>query len=576
MTQENLVSFDNVSYIYPQATQPALHDLNLTLERGEFVGLIGPTGAGKSTLCQTLNGIVPQFHGGRFFGRLTVAGLDTLSHPVGALARHVGIVLEDPESQLVTTSVENEVAFALENLRVPRDEIRARVPRVLERVRLDGLERRHPQELSAGQKQRLAIAAALAMAPELLVLDEATAQLDPMGAEEVFATVRELNRELGITILMASHAAEELAQYADRVLLLDDGSLVTDGPPAEIYAQVEQLEAHDLRPPQVTHTLYMISQQGTPVPQLPVEMAEGRALLQKLPMTCANCSHPVIRPRAGDTPPLLSLENVSYTYENGTRALIDVSLDVARGEYLLLIGQNGAGKSTLVKHFVKLLTPTAGNVWIDGEDTRTLAVAELAQKIGYVGQHPDHQIFTASVEDEVAFALRNLGHPQDEIERRMVASLTSMGLLEHRHAHPLSLPRGDRARVVIAAVLATQPEIVIFDEPTTGQDYRGARYILELSKRLHEQGKTVIVITHHLYLMPDYAERVVVMGKGTLLLDAPIRQAYHETALLRETYLTPPQAVLLSQALCHDAEGRTHPNLTPREVAACFPAGGGG
>jgi energy-coupling factor transport system ATP-binding protein len=574
MTRENIAVFDNVSYIYPQATEPALHDLTLTLRRGEFVGLIGPTGAGKSTLCQTLNGVVPQFHGGRFFGRLTIAGLDTLEQPVSTLARHVGIVLEDPESQLVTTSVENEVAFALENMRMPRDEILTRIPRVLEWVRLDGLERRHPQELSAGQKQRLAIAAVLAMQPDLLVLDEATSQLDPMGAEEIFDTVRELNRELEVTILMASHAAEELAEHADRVLLLDEGRLIADGPPTEIYAQVEMLEAHHLRPPQVTHTLYMISQQGTSVPHLPVDMAEGRALLQKLPRICPECAHPLTCAHSQDAPPLLSLDNVSYTYENGTEALNSVSLDISRGEYLLLIGQNGAGKSTLVKHFVKLLTPTAGSVHIDGKDTRTLTVPQLTRRIGYVGQHPDHQIFTASVEEEVAFALHNLGYARDEIEERTTASLISMGLLEQRHAHPLSLPRGDRARVVIAAVLATQPEIVIFDEPTTGQDYRGARYILELSKRLHEQGKTVIVITHHLYLMPDYAERVVVMGKGTLLLDAPIRQAYHETALLRKTYLTPPQAVLLSQALCHDTDGTPHHNLTPREVAACFPAGG--
>ena len=206
---------DNVSYMYPRSPEPVLKDISLKIRKGEFLGLIGPTGAGKTTLCLTLNGIVPQFYGGRFFGEVTAAGLDTLEHPINAMARHVGAVFEDPETQLIATSVENEIAFALENLRVPRDEIIARIPRVLEAVRLEGTEQKHPHELSGGQKQRLAIAAALALQPDLLILDEPTSQLDPVGTEEVFATVAELNRELGVTIIMAGHAAEEIAQYSD-------------------------------------------------------------------------------------------------------------------------------------------------------------------------------------------------------------------------------------------------------------------------------------------------------------------------------------------------------------------------
>jgi energy-coupling factor transport system ATP-binding protein len=267
--------------------------------------------------------------------------------------------------------------------------------------------------------------------------------------------------------------------------------------------------------------------------------------------------------------PLLSVRDLAHTYPDGTEALKGVSLDIRAGEYVLIIGQNGAGKTTLVKHFLKLLEPTQGVVTIGGVDTRELMVAELAQRIGYVAQNPDNQIFNATVGEEVSFALKNLDYPQEEVKARTVESLESMGLLDVRDAHPLSLPKGDRARVVIAAILAMRPEIVIFDEPTTGQDYQGATYILDVSRQLHEMGKTVIVITHHLYLMPDYAERVIVMGKGTLLLDAPIREAYNATELLRSTFLTPPQAVLLGQ---HLAAGDGHDNrlLTPEEVASCF------
>ncbi len=238
-----VVQLDKVSYLYPRSSEPALRDISLDIRRGEFLSFIGPTGAGKTTFCLCLNGIVPQFYGGRFFGKVTISGLDTLEHPISTLARRVGQVFEDPESQLITTSVENEIAFALENLKVPPDEIRTRIPRVLEIVRLSGMEKKHPIDLSSGQKQRLAIAAALAVQPDLLVLDEPTSQLDPVGTQEVFATIRELNHQLGMTIVMSGHAAEEMAEHADRIALLSDGRLSAVGTPSEVYSQVELLQS---------------------------------------------------------------------------------------------------------------------------------------------------------------------------------------------------------------------------------------------------------------------------------------------------------------------------------------------
>jgi energy-coupling factor transporter ATP-binding protein EcfA2 len=564
-----ILTLDKVSYMYPRSTEPVLRDISLQIRRGEFLGLIGATGAGKTTLCLALNGIVPQFYGGRFFGRATVAGLDTLEHPVSELAQHVGAVFQDPETQLISTSVENEIAFALENLQVPREEIQLRIPRVLDAVRLSGTERKHPHELSGGQKQRLAIAAALAMQPDLLVLDEPTSQLDPVGAEEVFTVVRELNHELGMTIVMASHAAEEMAEYADRIALLSAGRLVTVGQPAEIYAQVDLLQEHSLRPPQVAQTFYSIRQNGLPIRDVPVRLQPALAALD----TIRDQFEPVL-PQAPPEPPtceeaLLSVRNLQHVYPDGTEALRGVSLDVRKGEYVLIVGQNGAGKTTLVKHFLSLLRPTAGTVAVGGTDTRQLPVSALAQRIGYVAQNPDDQIFNSTVGDEVAFALRNLRYPAQEVEARTVEGLQSMGLLEVRGQHPLSLPKGDRARIVIAAILAMKPDTLIFDEPTTGQDFRGAQYILDISKQLHQMGKTIIVITHHLYLMPEYAERVIVMGKGTILLDAPIREAYHQVELLRSTFLNPPQAVLLARHIGR-WDGRDLPLLTPREVADCF------
>ncbi|MGC9522248.1 MAG: ABC transporter ATP-binding protein [Anaerolineae bacterium] len=601
-----IAKLTRVSYMYPRSEELVLRDVSLDIHKGEFLGIIGPTGAGKTTLCLTLNGIVPQFYGGRFFGHVTVAGLDSLEHPISALAQHVGIVFEDPETQITATSVENEIAFALENLRVPREEIRARIPQVLEAVRLEGMEKKHPYELSGGEKQRLAIAAALALRPDLLVLDEPTSQLDPHGTQEIFATIRELNRELGVTIVMTSHAAEEMAEYADRVALLSQGTLVQTGRADDVYGAVSLLHAHHLRPPQVASTFYLIQGAGFPIAQTPVRFGEAVEQLEALVgqgdlsqedrgVRLADRSLPgdVLRlspnPRSGELTcspceprqnwlaqdaPLLSVEDLVHVYADGTQALRGVSMDVDEGEYVLIIGQNGAGKSTLVKHFLRLLEPTTGTVRVGGTDIRNLTVSELARRIGYVAQNPDNQIFNATVEDEVAFALRNAGRrtgaamTSGDMDARVSESLEAMGLLAVRDHHPLALPRGDRARVVIAAILAMRPEIVIFDEPTTGQDYRGAKYILDISRQLHEMGKTVIVITHHLYLMPDYAERVVVMGKGTVLADGPIREVFHATDILDATYLTPPQAVLLAQAVCRNGTA-PYPLLTPEEVAAC-------
>jgi energy-coupling factor transporter ATP-binding protein EcfA2 len=561
-----IASLKDVSYKYPRSTDYVLSNINLEIHPGEFLGLIGPTGAGKSTLCLALNGIVPQFFGGRFFGSAHIDDLDTTEHPISTFARFVSQVFEDPETQLVATSVENEIAFPLENLKIPREIILERIPQALSAVRLEGTEQKHPSELSGGQKQRLAIAAAIAVQPKLLVLDEPTSQLDPVGAEEVFATVHELNRELGMTIVMASHSAEEMAVFADRIVLLSHGELIAMGSPDEIYSQIELLAVNELRPPQVASTFYSLRKAGVSVPKIPVRMKDATPYLGNLARRNPNQTFVLPHPPRITGEPLLSVRDLAHVYPDGTSALHGVSMDIHAGEYVLLIGQNGAGKTTLVKHFLNLLQPTEGIVRVFGADTRKMTVSDLARRVGYIAQNPDNQIFTASVRAEIEFALQNLDFNPDIVEARALESLEAMGLLDVQDRHPLSLPKGDRARVVIAAILAMKPEIIIFDEPTTGQDFGGAQSILNISRDLHKAGKTVIVITHHLYLMPEYAERVVVMGKGTLLLDKDLRTAFHSKSILQSTFLTAPQAVSLSRELSI-LNDTFPPLLTPKEIA---------
>jgi energy-coupling factor transport system ATP-binding protein len=566
---DDILVIKDLSYKYAGAAEFALQEFNLNVRRGEFLGVMGPTGAGKTTFCLTLNGVAPHFYGGEFYGSITVAGLDTVEHPTYKLAQRVGMVFQDPEIQLTAPTVAGEVAFALENICLPVEEIKRRLPAALKAVRLEGLEEKHPHQLSGGQKQRLAIAAALALQPDVLVLDEPTSQLDPVGADEVFAIVRELNRMHGITIILVSHASEEIAEYADRVLLLAEGKLLALAPPTEFFQNVDLLWGHGVRPPEVTQAFQRLFPTLASIPAYPVTLPQALTQLNQLKprLSFQPVLYPNGRTSLAGNEIVLQTRNLHFTYDDGTQALKGISVDIRRGEYVAIVGQNGGGKSTLVRHFLHLLTATRGQVNVFGKDVTTYEVSELAQHIGYVSQNPDNQIFSDTVEREVAFALTNLRFPKDEVQSRVATMLKEMQLDWAADRHPLTLSKGDRSRIVVAAILAMKPEVLIFDEPTTGQDYQGAQAILELTRELHRVGKTIIVITHHLYLLPGYAERLLVMGKGQLLLDGPLREAFYETAKLRETFLTAPQVIRLAEAMPASSELQLRP-LTAEELAA--------
>jgi energy-coupling factor transporter ATP-binding protein EcfA2 len=570
---EPVVCVEQLSFRYPGASMLALHDVSFTVEQGECLALMGATGAGKTTLCLALVGIVPQFFGGELYGAVRVGGLDTLEHPVSALARKVGMVFQDPETQLTATSVEHEVAFALENLCVRADEIRIRVDEALQAVGLAGLKKKHPHELSGGQKQRLAIAAALALKPQVLVLDEPTSQLDPVGAAEVFALVRTLNRELGMTVVLASHQSEEVAEFADRVALLAEGRLVKVAPSSSFFQEVEFLAKHQVRPPQVTEFFHRLRERGLTLDALPVTLTEAVSTYEAVRPRLAFCPRPFANSLAHQGAVRLAAQNLMHTYADGTRALAGITLDVRAGEYLAIIGQNGAGKTTLVRSFLGLLEPSAGTLALDGHRLQELTVGDISRCIGFVPQNPDTQLFAFSVEAEVAFALEQTGLPPVEVRRRVDDVLVAMGLTARRDLHPFALSKGDRSRVVIAAVLVREPEILIFDEPTTGQDYQGALRILELTRRLHAAGKTVIVITHHLHLLPGFAERVLVLGQGRVLLDASLAEAYYRPEVLAATDLRAPQISELAQVIA-TREGQDCRALSVEEFAACFTVGG--
>lgn len=544
-----LIVFESVTYRYPGAARPALDAISLTISRGEIVGIIGPTGAGKTTLCLALNGIVPQFFGGEFFGNVHIGGLDAIDTPTSRLAKLVGMVFEDPETQITATTVESEVAFALENLKVPTPEMAVRVREALGAVGLSGQEARHPANLSGGQKQRLSIAAALALSSDIIVLDEPTSQLDPVAASEVFAILRRLNRDNGLTVIVTSHASEELAEIADRILLVSDGKVVAEGPPAKVFAETRLLAEHRVRPPDIVRSFEALARAAhirKPF-ALPVTIAAAEQAIAANPLAFSLPAVQSDAPRDNSMGSALTVEGLTHVYPDGTQALLGIDLTVAPGEFLGIVGRNGSGKSTLVRHFLGLLAPTSGAVRVGGEDIAGLKISDLARRIGYVSQNAHAQLFCDTVAKEVGFALSMMRKPQAEIDTTVARSLADMDLTWAAGHHPMALSRGDRLRVVIAAVLALQPPILIFDEPTTGQDWRGSLAILDMLRALNQKGKTVVLITHHLYLLPGYVGRIVVMNGGRIVREGGLRDVFHDGPAMASAGLVPPQTVRFAE-----------------------------
>jgi len=547
------VTIEDVSFKYHGAEDWVLRGINLKIQKGELVAIMGPTGAGKSTLCLALNGIIPHIVTGTLKGSVTVDGIDTRTASVSELARKVGMTFQDLESQLFGLTVEEEIAFGPENLGMPRSEISERIENALDVVRMKEHRFRSPWELSGGQKQRVAIAAALAMRPEVLVMDEPTSELDPIGKGEIFSVMETLREQHGITIILVEHDAEKIAEYADRVLMIEDGRLREDEPPRSFFSKVLEQETRQIRCPQVSEMAQLLRKSGMWHSEIPITLTEGLAHLREVLGDREHSYHldlPSVECKESRAlPNVIEVRDLHYSYSRGTEALRGVTLDISRGEIVAIIGQNGSGKTTLVKHFNGLLKPTSGSVRVGGVGTRNLSVAQLSRTVGYAFQNPDHQIFCDSVEEELAYGPRTLGFGEDEVKKTVDETLTFMGLMRWRSEHPLFLGKGQRKLVAISSVLAMNPDVLILDEPTTGQDFTNILKISEAIKRIHGKGKTVVIVTHDMRAVASLAQRTVVLMQGKVLLDAPTRFAFGHPEELRQSFIEPPQVVALCNAL---------------------------
>ncbi len=546
---ETLVTdVQDLSFTYPDQVQ-ALKNIRLQVSRGEIVAIMGANGAGKTTLCRHLTGIIPHVVQGTTQGKVLVVGMDVNEHPVHELAQKISFVTQDPEGQLVNPDVLMEVAFGSENLGLPREEILRRAKWALGAVGLQGFESRSPMELSGGEKQRLALAAGLSMQPELLVLDEPTSQLDPIGTTEVFEVLVDLKRRYNMTTVLTTHASEEAPTFADRVIVLSNGMIVAQGTPREVFAQVDLLDEVGVQVPQLATVGRTINPEQPP----PLTIEESKKQIVELIETKELMPRKVSRANKSVPKEEVVLEcmDLTFTYPGipPVTALRNLNLKVRKGEMIGIVGQNGSGKTTLVKLFLKLLTPTKGQVFFRGRNVKDFTTAELATSMGLVLQNPDEQLFTISCKDEVEFGLRNLKLSEDEINHRVDEALGFVGLKEQKEIFPFRLSFGDRRSLTVAAVIAMRPEIVILDEPTTAQDYLGRHRIAKLAKKLNEAGHTVIMITHDMNLVTQYADRTVVMFNGEILLDGATEEVFAEVETLRKAFIKPPPVSLLAREL---------------------------
>jgi len=503
---ENAIVLNNISYRYPSASELCVKSVSLTVEKGKFIVLMGATGAGKTTLCLCLNGLIPQLLEGELTGQITVAGHDVRKTAVQSLSRVLGLVLQDPETQIIGRTVEEDTAFGPRNFLVPLEEIKWKVNEALEMVRLQGYNERLTEELSGGEKQRLAIAGVLVMKPEILVLDEPTSELDPVGRSEIYETLDYLRRKEDLTILLVEHSSEDIIMKADEVVVLNEGIVVWRGIPAQLFRNIPLLIKWGIKPLLISRIgWYFYEKSFISFDEIPLDISSTEALIRAMlpkygrqgqaQRQSEDCLPRQERYLSGKGI-AVQVRNLFHQYSSGQTALRGINVTIEAGEFVALVGQNGAGKTTLAKHLNGLLKPTSGEVIVWGKNTLQYDTSDLSKTIGYVFQNPDHQIFSATVEKELEFGLKNAGFKGQAIKERIEQILEYTGLEKYRRVHPFSMSKGQRQMIAVASILVLEPKLLIIDEPTTGSDWSGVQSMMTLIRKLNVAGTTIIMISH--------------------------------------------------------------------------------
>ncbi|WP_061017135.1 ABC transporter ATP-binding protein [Microbacterium sp. CCH5-D1] len=559
-----LLSVRDLSLTHADAAHPSPRDVTFDIDAGEVVLLLGPSGSGKSTLTLALNGLIPHALPTAMIGTVEAGGIDTASAPTATLSTRVAMVFQDPDAQIVTGSVYDEVAFGPENLRLPLDVVESRVEEALRRVGLWERRTVNPDHLSGGGRQRLAIAGALAMGSPLIVLDEPTANLDAQGIDDVYAALAEVVAAGDRAILLVEHNLDAAMSFVTRTIVLDrEGRVAFDGPAAEIIREnADELVRMGVWLPAATLTALRLRGQGFTLDPLPLSPQELAVALEGQPVSSLPSSQTTSSSRTTSSPsttksdattrvePIIRARGLTVRRRRA-EILHSVDLDLAPGSLTAIVGANGAGKTTLIQALAGVVPPPRGQVSVDGIDPGTASPRDLAARIGFVFQNPEHQFIAPTVFDELAHGLRLRHVPDAEITARVDEMLTRFGLEHKTDVHPFLLSGGEKRRLSVGTALITRPRVLALDEPTFGQDRARAAELLDLLQELRADGTTILIVTHDLQLVAEHASHVVLLAEGRVRATGPTAALLQDELLFTDAGLQLPalQRVLASAGL---------------------------
>ena len=549
-----IIQFDHFSFQYDAQAEPTLRDITLSIRKGEKILICGPSGCGKSTLAHCINGLIPFSYDGACSGSLRIDGRESRELGIFAISRTVGTVLQDTSAQFVGLTVAEDIAFALENDCVGEPELHDRVAKTAALVGVEGRLSHAPGELSGGQKQRVSLAGILVDDVDVLLFDEPLANLDPATGKAAVELIDEIGRQTGAAVIIIEHRLEDvLHRHIDRVVLMGEGRILADVSPDKLLASTLLAENGIREPLYITALKYAgvaITADMHPdnIGHLALSEADKTAVrdwFRRVPPA----------PRREETPVQLEAKNIRFSYRNGHEALHDLSLAVREGEISAIVGTNGAGKTTFCKLLCGFETQQEGTLLFSGADMAVLSIKERAESIGYVMQDPNQMISQTMIYDEVALGLRTRKVPEDEIRPRVEEALKVCGLWPFRNWPVSALSFGQKKRVTIAAILVLRPKVILLDEPTAGQDYRHYTEIMEFLLDLNRRGITVLMVTHDMHLMLEYARRAIVFSDGQLIADAPCAEILTDGEIIRRASLKETSLYALAQR-CGIEDGR--------------------
>lgn len=554
LAKDLLISFENFGFQYAAQAEPTLYDINLNIRRGEKLLIAGPSGCGKSTLAHCINGLIPNSYPGKVTGKLTIGGKSAPEQSLFDLSKIVGTVLQDSDGQFIGLTVAEDIAFALENDCIPTLELHSEVSRIAELVDVRGVLNHAPHEISGGQKQRVGLGGVMVGDVDVLLFDEPLANLDPATGKQAIALIDDIQKRTGCAVIIIEHRLEDVLYRAvDRVVVMGDGRILFDGSP-DTLLNADLLERSGIREPLYVTALKYAGVTVTPEmhpAQLPAltlsedQKAQVRRWFAAQP--------PAVLPPLGEE--LLRAEDIDFTYEGGHHALRGISTVIRRGEMLSIVGTNGAGKSTFSKVICGFEAPQKGRFTFCGADLSDLSIKERADHIGYVMQNPNQMISKTAIFDEVALGLRNRGISEDEVRPRVEKTLKICGLYPFRNWPISALSYGQKKRVTIASILVLEPEMILLDEPTAGQDLRHYTEIMDFLTELNRRGVTVVLITHDMHLMLEYTPRAIVFNAGRIIADTSSAQVLNSPEIVAAAHLKETSLYHLA-ALCgiDDAE----------------------